>query len=129
MADTSSLAGVNVLVVEDDPATRKFTALLLTECGALVTSVASAEEALRAVAKRRPDLIVIDLVLPRMGGLALVEQLKGDPATSSIALIAVSSLNGVALERTVLAAGCAVYLRKPIDIETFAATIATHMGK
>lgn len=122
------LAGISVLVVEDDAANRKLFALLLTGAGARVTSVASAEEAQVAIAERQPRVIVLDLVLPRLGGLTFVEQLKADPATRSIVVIAVTSLNGPEAERVALRAGCVGYLKKPIDTETFAATVAALNG-
>jgi two-component system cell cycle response regulator len=117
-----------VLVVEDDAASRKLEAVVLTDAGALVTAVESAEEAAIALSRQRPDVIVLDLVLPRMGGLVFVELLKSDPANRDVVVIAVSSLNGPDAERVALRAGCAAYLRKPIDTETFAAAVAKHLG-
>lgn len=117
-----------MLLVEDDAASRKLEAVLLTEAGALVTAVESAEEAITVLARRKPDVVVVDLILPRMGGLVLVEQLKTDPATKDIVVVAVTSLNGGDAERVALRAGCAAYLKKPIDTQTFAATVASHLG-
>jgi CheY-like chemotaxis protein len=121
------LAGVRVLLVEDDPASAKLAAFLLRGGGAEVDSVASAEEALVAIARRRPDLVVLDLVLPRMGGLLLAEMLKANPSTSAIVLVAVSSMNGGRTERLAKDAGCAGLIRKPIDIDTFTAILAGHL--
>jgi CheY-like chemotaxis protein len=123
-----ALSGHSVLLVEDDAASRKLEAVLLTDAGALVTAVDSAEEAIAVLARRKPDAVVLDLILPRMGGLVLVEQLKTDPATKDIVVIAVTSLNGADAERVALRAGCAAYLKKPIDTQTFAATVASYLG-
>jgi CheY-like chemotaxis protein len=125
---TRALRGRSVLLVEDDAASRKLEAVVLTDAGALVTAVDSAEEALAALGQRKAEVIVLDLVLPKMGGLVLVEQLKADPATRDIVIIAVTSLNGPDAERVALRAGCAAYLKKPIDTQTFAATVARYLG-
>jgi len=121
------IRGRSVLLIEDDAASRKLEAVVLTDAGALVTAVDSAEEGLTALGQRKADVIVLDLVLPKMGGLVLVEQLKADPATRDIVIIAVTSLNGPDVERVARRAGCAAYLKKPIDTQTFAATVGSYL--
>lgn len=123
------LEGVRVLVIEDDAASRKLETILLSSEGALVTAVVSAEEALAVLARMRPEVIVLDLVLPRMGGLTLVEQLKADPATEKLVFVAVTALNGPEAERTAKMSGCAGYIRKPVDAETFASVVASYRGE
>jgi CheY-like chemotaxis protein len=108
---------LRILVVEDDGASRKLITLLLNAEGVHVTGVGSAEEALVEIAVAPPDLLVLDLVLPRMGGLALVEHLKQHPATRGIIVVAVTSMSGPEVEGMALRAGCAGYLQKPIDID------------
>jgi CheY-like chemotaxis protein len=125
----SLLEGARVLVVEDDPSSRKLLSIVLTDAGANVTAVESAEEALKVLHQARPQLIVLDLILLRMGGLVFAEQVKADPETRSIVIVAVSSLSGPAAERVALSAGCAAYIRKPIDTSEFAHTVARHLGK
>jgi CheY-like chemotaxis protein len=119
---------VNILVVEDDLASNKLLNLLLTDAGASVTAVSSAEAALEVLETSSPALIVLDLILPRMAGLVLVEQVKADPKTRDIVILAVSALNGPEVERVALASGCAAYLRKPVDTATFARLVAMHLG-
>jgi CheY-like chemotaxis protein len=116
------------LVVEDDAANRKLAMLLLSTAGADVAGVSSAEEALTALAALPPQAVIVDLVLPRMGGLALIEELRRSPATRDIAVVVVTAMGGREVERVVRASGCVAYVRKPIDTETFVATIAACLG-
>jgi len=121
-----TLAGLSILVVDDDVPSRKLHALVLTLAGASVRGAATAEEAVAMVAVSVPDLIVLDLHLPQRSGHDLLVQLKNDGATQHIVVIAVTSTSGPDTEQRLLDAGCAAYMRKPIDTETFAATVANH---
>ena len=122
-----SLANVVVLVVEDDAPNRKLISLVLSNAGAEVTSVESAEEALAVLNQLAPTVVVCDLMLPALEGLELARKIKAEPATKSIVVVAVSVLNGPEVERAALAAGCAAFIHKPIDTDTFAATIAAQL--
>ena len=124
-----SLAAIPVLVVEDDLASLKLTSLLLTRAGARVTTATNAETAAAAVDLARPRVAVVDLVLPRMGGFTLIETLRQRPEHRSIVFVAVSVLNGPQVARMALAAGCSLYLRKPLDNDTFATTVARLLGE
>lgn len=116
--------GLEALVVENDAASAKLLAVVLEEAGCRVTIVESAEEALAIVRDLNPGIILVDLVLPLMGGLLLTELLKADPATRDIVVIAVSALDGPVAERVALRAGCAAYVRKPIDPLSLAQLLA-----
>jgi two-component system cell cycle response regulator len=116
-------------VVEDDAGSAKLAALLLTRAGADVRIVINASAALVALAAPLPDLIVLDLVLPDTSGFTLARALKQDPRTRGVVIVAVSALNNPSTQEAALEAGCVAYLHKPIDSETFAATIATYLGK
>jgi CheY-like chemotaxis protein len=90
--------------------------------------VGSGEEAMGLLETFHPRAIVMDLILPRMSGLLLLQQIKAQPSTRDIVVIAVSVVDDPATERLVRAAGCAAYIRKPIDIHTFAEIVAGHLG-
>jgi CheY-like chemotaxis protein len=121
------LKNVTVLIVEDDPANLKLLTILLAEAGAEVRASRNAEEALRQLATAVPQVLILDLTLPRMSGIVLLEMLKADPATRKVVVIAVTSLNGPAVERMVLEAGGAGYVRKPVDTLTFAQLVASKL--
>jgi len=122
------LDGVPVLVVEDDEASRKLTVLLLEQEGAEVRTASSGEQALDVLRTFRPRAVILDLILPGMGGLALVKAARADPRMADVAFLAVSAASGPESQRATLAAGCAGYFEKPIDVEDFAALVARHLG-
>ena len=122
-SEDSDLRGVPILVVEDDPASARLLAVLLRILGCDVRLAPSAEEALAVLDEFPARVLVLDLVLPRMGGLLLAKQLKRSSATRDIVVIAVSVVDGPETERLALESGCAAYVRKPIDIEAFTRTL------
>jgi sigma-B regulation protein RsbU (phosphoserine phosphatase) len=122
------LEASSVLVVEDDAMSAKLLVVALGAEGCRVEVAPSAEDALARLRTFRPDLIVVDLILPLMSGLLLTQRLKADPATRDIPVIAMSAINGAATERIAHQAGCAAYVRKPIDPLAFTQLVATHLG-
>lgn len=118
---------IPVLVVDDDPASAKLVAAALAGEGFATHVARSAEEALLMIEHVRPRAAVVDLVLPRMGGLVFVEQLRARPEMRAVPIIAMSAFNGPESERLALAAGCVAYLRKPIDPISLPALLRTHL--
>ncbi|HVV88354.1 MAG TPA: response regulator [Kofleriaceae bacterium] len=119
------LAGVRILVVEDDATSAKLFTVLLSEEGAEVTVATSAEEALARVDTLAPQVVITDLILPRMSGLLLVQLLRSAPWDRQVPLIiSVTAFADVAVERMALEAGCAAHLLKPVDASQFAAFVA-----
>lgn len=124
---TETLNGVRILVVEDDPASARLLLVLLVQQGADVRVAQNAEEANAILKTYAAQMIVADLILPKMSGLLLVKQLKANEATRDIPVIAVSVVDGAETERLALQSGCAAYIRKPIDIETFTTVVVAHL--
>jgi CheY-like chemotaxis protein len=114
-----TLNGVRVLVVEDDPPSLRLLRAVLQGEGCDVRFATSAEEAFVMLQTFAPALMVIDLILPLMSGLLLAQQLKSNPVTRDIPLIAVTAFNGHAAERVALDAGFVAYVRKPLDPADF----------
>ena len=104
-----------ILIVDDNPSNTKLLAFLLTSKGYEIRTAASADEAIAVLAQWRPRLILMDIQLPGMDGLTLTRQLKADPATRDIAIIAATAYAMKGDEERALAAGCNGYLTKPID--------------
>ena len=102
-----------VLVVEDDPDQREVFCALLYYNGFDVVPAASASEAVEAVAAQRPDVILLDVVLPDGNGLDAAAQLKTTPATADIPIICMTA-HDIHTNRA-LAAGCSDLLRKPLN--------------
>ena len=103
-----------ILVVEDNPANMKLTTMLLHTAGHSVLSALDAETALRLAHEQSPDLILMDIQLPGMDGLAATAVLKQDLATASIPIIALSALAMKADEERSQSAGCDAYIVKPL---------------
>ena len=103
-----------VLVVEDNPANMKLTSLLLRGAGHVVLSAVDAETGLRLAHDEQPDLILMDIQLPDMDGLAATAILKQDPGTEAIPIIALSALAMQADKERSQAAGCDAYIVKPL---------------
>lgn len=108
-----------VLVVEDNPTNMMLVSAVLRRAGYATAAAGSAEEACRELARARPSLILMDVQLPGQDGLALAGQLKADPTTSAIPIIALTAHAMEEHRQRALAAGCDGYIAKPINTRTF----------
>jgi len=122
------MAGEPILVVDDNATNMKLLRVLLMTEGYDVRTAMDAKEALTVLAQFRPKLILMDVQLPGMSGLELTRQLKLDPATRDIVIVAVTAYAMKGDEERARAAGCDGYLSKPIDTRTLAAIIAKHLS-
>jgi two-component system, cell cycle response regulator DivK len=111
------VAGERILIVDDNVQNLKLARVILANEGFDVWTAGDAEGALALLRASRPTLILMDLQLPGMDGLQLTRQLKADPSTRSIGVIALTAYAMKGDEEKALAAGCDGYLSKPIDTE------------
>jgi CheY-like chemotaxis protein len=107
-----------ILVVDDNAAGQLLVCTVLQLEGFRVDSAGSSEEVLERLNVRAPDLILMDVQLPGQDGLALTRQLKADPATASIPIVALTAHAMAGDREQALAAGCCGYISKPIDTRT-----------
>lgn len=110
----SVLRDVRVLVVEDDDDSRDATTAILEVCGARATAVASVAEALSAIGREAPDVIVADIAMPVEDGFDLIRRLR-DGSRRVIPMVALTAFATEVDESRILAAGYDAYLAKPID--------------
>jgi len=108
-------ANRKILVADDDSRNRKLLETLLYADGYLVASVASGQAVLDAVASDRPDLILLDLMMPGMDGFEVVRRLKSDESARDIPIIMVTALDDSGSRMRLLAAGVEDLIPKPID--------------
>ena len=104
-----------ILVVDDSEAGLLLVSSVLSLAGFLVDTAVSSQEVLEQLKARTPDLILMDGQLPGQDGLALTRQLKADPATAGIPIVALTAHAMPADRDLALAAGCNGYISKPID--------------
>jgi two-component system cell cycle response regulator DivK len=121
------VAGEPVLVVDDTPANQKLLKILLAGEQYDVRVAGNAEDALAVLQTFRPQMILMDILLPGVDGLELTRQLRADPRTRDIRILGLTACAMPGDAERVLAAGCDGYLTKPIDVHTFLATIAGHL--
>ena len=112
-----------ILVVEDQMDNRQILRDLLGNAGYQLVEAENGEEALAAVAKQRPDLILMDIQLPVMDGYEATRRIRANPDLKSIPIIAVTSYALAGDEAKALAAGCNAYVTKP-----YQSTRATREG-
>ena len=95
-----------ILVVEDQEDNRQILRDLLGNAGYELTEAENGEEAIAAVAKQRPDLILMDIQLPLMDGYEATRRIRTNPDLNSVPIIAVTSYALTGDETKALAAGC-----------------------
>ena len=123
------MSGKKILLVEDNPVNRRLAQFLLRSQGYEVREATTAQEAFDILKVERPDLIVMDIQLPGMDGLEATKKIKEQPSTADIPVVAVTSYAMKGDREKALTAGCAGYVTKPIDKDTFVREVALHLGR
>ena len=116
-----------ILIVEDNPANMTLAVFLLQSAGHTVLNAADAEAGLTLARAEKPDLILMDIQLPGMDGLAATVLLKRDEATRAIPVIALTALAMKGDEERIRAAGCDGYIAKPLAYKEFLAVITAQL--
>ena len=117
-----------VRVVEDNVTNMTLAVFLLKSVGHTVLSATDAEAGLALARDEQPELILMDIQLPGMDGLAAIAILKADEATRSIPVIALTALAMKGDEERIRAAGCDGYIAKPMSVHNFLAMIAAQLA-
>lgn len=117
-----------ILLVEDQADNRKIIRDMLRATDYEITEAENGEEALAAIAKQSPDLILMDIQLPVMDGYAATRQIKADPALRSIPIIAVTSYALSGEEKKAREAGCDDYVPKPFSPRQLLAKIKQYLS-
>ena len=126
----STLAGVRVIVVDDEQDARDLVTAVLEQAGAVVTSVGSADEAMHAIHERPPSLLVSDIGMPGEDGYALIARVRALPAESGgrVPAVAVTAFTRDDDRARALRAGYTAHVAKPIDpaeLVTLASNVTT----
>src|SRR4051794_35858395 len=123
------MAGELVLVIDDSPTITKVVQLVLTKAGYRVQTAADGEQGLAAVRADRPDLILLDFVMPRMNGYQFCRELTADAKLRDIPVILMSAKGDQVGERFVKVMGIVDYITKPFSPEAITAVVQHTIGK
>ncbi len=126
-----------VLVVDDDPDVRLFNTTVLEENGYLPLEAENGEEGLRMIRAEKPDLVILDVLMPRQSGIRLYRELKTNAALKDLKVMILSGIG----QKTFLRSQQALtefgenpvpepefYIEKPVDADVLAATIKKAIG-
>ncbi|MBN3947850.1 MAG: response regulator [Nostoc sp.] len=116
----SPLMGLQILIVDDNADTRDFFTFVLEQFGAIVTAVASGNEALQALTQSKPDILLSDIGMPEMNGYMLIEQvrtLEAQGGGKQIPAIALTAYAGEIDQQQALKAGFQQHIVKPVAPE------------
>ena len=121
--------GESILIVDDSLDNRDLTRLLL-ECEGFDVRVAEdSAGALSVIASCHPNLVLMDIQLPGMDGLALTRQLRQDASLRDVIIVALSAYAMASDKENARAAGCDGYITKPINTRTFVNTVRQYLAK
>ena len=126
----SPMSGKKILVVEDDPSIRRVIVLALKSGGySDILEVEAGDVAVNAAFEKRPDLVILDLMLPGLDGLEVCRRLRSNPETSSVAIVMLTAKDS---DRDIVAgldAGANDYVTKPFSKEVLLARIRAALRK
>jgi putative two-component system response regulator len=118
------IAGATILIVDDEPASRELLARCLQRDGYRVESAADGESAVAAMAECRPDLVLLDVMLPGLDGFDVCRRIKAEPATRLTPVVMLTALDAHARLQGITA-GADDFLSKPFDANELSARVAS----
>jgi len=118
-----------VLVVEDNEQNMELATYLLEEAGFEVQQATSPDEARRALARQRPDLVLMDMSLGGVDGLSIVAELRRKPELAPLPILALTAHAMRGDRERFLQGGCDGYIPKPIDVKTFVREIEAALAR
>jgi signal transduction histidine kinase/CheY-like chemotaxis protein len=124
-----TLAGVKVLVLDDEPDARQLIRRVLTECEAEVSLASSAAEALDLVERFRPDVIVSDVGMPEQDGYEFIRQVRATRSSRSLPAAALTAFARAEDRRQAMLAGFQTHVAKPVDPAELVAVVASLAGR
>jgi CheY-like chemotaxis protein len=115
LSDTWDGSGVNVLLVDDNDQNLELLEAYLEDLSCELRLARDGMEALDAVAAKHPDVILLDVMMPRMSGFQVCAKLKQDSATKDIPIVMVTALNEVSDVERAIECGADDFLSKPVN--------------
>jgi two-component system, cell cycle response regulator len=115
-------------VIEDNPTNLQLIVYLLTAFGHEPLEAQDGTEGLEKARREKPDLILLDIHMPRMDGYEVARRLREDPQCFSVPIVAVTALAMVGDREKILTSGFTGYIAKPLDPETFPKQVQGYLG-
>lgn len=118
-----------ILLIEDNPQNRYLTTFLLEQHGHRVVSATNGPAGIAVAPSLAPDLILLDIQLPRMNGYDVARALRSVEGLRDVPIIAVTSYAMTGDKEKALEAGCTGYIEKPINPDTFVSEVGTFLPR
>lgn len=110
-----NLSGSRILIADDNEQNRELLDAYLADEDYEILFANDGQETMQVVEAQQPDLILLDIMMPRMSGYEVCEQLKAEPETSAIPVLMVTALNEMGDIEKAVKAGCDDFLTKPVN--------------
>lgn len=123
-----SIEPKRILLIDDSRIVLRVVQLILSRGPYEILMAGDGQEGIERALAERPDLILMDFMMPRMDGIEAVRQLRANPATRLIPVIMVTTLGGVESMERGFEAGCSDYITKPIEATLLLAKVRDHLG-
>jgi twitching motility two-component system response regulator PilH len=117
-----------ILIVDDLPTEQQYLREVVTRLGHACITASDGEQAVELAKKEQPNIILLDVVLPKQDGFQACRKIKTDPETAGIPVLLISSKSQQSDEYWGLKQGASAYLRKPVKPEHLAALITKHLA-
>jgi len=126
MAGTGALAGVKVMVIDDSNTIRRSAEIFLLQAGCAVILAEDGFDALAKIADHQPDVVFVDIMMPRLDGYQTCALIKKNPKFAATPVIMLSSKDGLFDRARGRIVGSNEYLTKPFTKESLIRTVAAH---
>ena len=117
-----------IILIDDDPITIAILAAAVAQAGDDVFSARDGDAGFALVDRERPDLVVTDLLIPKSDGITVCKRIREGPAAASTKVIIMSGLRNPGMQREAQSCGADLFLEKPVNPETFIATVGRLIG-
>lgn len=122
------MAGERIVVIDDSPTIIKMVQLILSRAGYAIEAADDGEAGLQAIRRQRPDLVLLDYMMPRLNGYQVCRELAADPELSSVPVVLMSAKGDQVGERFVKMAGVVDYVTKPFPPEALREIVLRALG-
>jgi len=129
MVEKQEARGETIMVVDDAPDTVRLIQFLMEREGYKVVTAYNGEDALRLAHSEKPDLVILDVMMPGMDGIEVCQRLREQPETADVPIIMLSALSQASDKVKGLKAGADDYVAKPVDRDEIVARVSVHLNR